>query len=77
MHRAQINAAARALCLHHQIPLVDVEMMSMGLTPSQADYDIHHPRSWLAMEYINVMLNYVIQYLRMRPFFADQTDLEA
>lgn len=71
MHRAQINAAARAVCRHHHIPIVDLEMMSMGLTPAQADYDIHHPRSWLAMEYINVMLNYVIQYLRMKPFYTN------
>ena len=64
MHRAQINSVARQVCRHHNIPMVDLEVMSMGLTPAQSVYDIHHPRSWLAMEYINVLLNYVIQFLK-------------
>ena len=40
----QINAAARHVCQTLGVPIIDLEAMGHGLTPAQADYDIHHPR---------------------------------
>ena len=49
MHVTQINAAARHMAAFHNIPLIDVEYIGIGMTPIQSNYDMHHPRDFLAM----------------------------
>ncbi len=64
MHIAQINSAARHVAKKMNVPLIDLHVMDSGLTPAQLCSDIHHPRDWFAMAYINVLLNSAMQWRR-------------
>ena len=64
MHIAQINSAARHVAKKMNVPLIDLHVMDAGLTPTQLCMDIHHPRDWFAMAYINILLNSAMQWRR-------------
>jgi hypothetical protein len=36
--------------------------LDAGLTPHQLTYDIHHPRDWFGMAYLNIVLNSAFQF---------------
>lgn len=66
MFVSQLNAAGRLLSKQLRMPLVDWELITQGLVPTQHMFDEVHPGDWILFEFYNIFLNHLDDYKRRK-----------
>ena len=66
MFVSQLNAAGRYVAQQLKIPMVDWEVMTRGMSPTQYLFDDVHPSDWFLFEAYNILLNILADYKKKR-----------